>query len=278
MSSDITIMLVDNGSIKPAATLMLRELAENLSRKSKYKIHAVSLRHADCINSDQLEGKSAHTFVPFLTQKLQSGKHKFILLPLFFSESSAVTSFVPEQIKLLEAQFGEIHLTIADVVYPLPEGDSRLVTILFDYIQQRIKSISDKQNIVLVDHGSPSPKVTAVRQHIAAALQQQIDDIVIEQAVMERGTEYDFNGPLLESWLTEKAIKGEKNAIIALMFFLPGKHAGEAGDIEKICERIKKQYPEFNIHIAPLIAEHAELIEILFSRLKVAVTRVAKLN
>ena len=271
MLSDVTIMLVDNGSVKPAATLQLRQLAESLSQQTKRKVHAVSLRHADRISSDDLDGRSAQTLVPFLQQQLRGGINRFILLPLFFAESGALTSFVPEQVKLLEGEFGKIELTIADVVYPLPDGDKRLVTILFDFIQRSIKKqSSEKQNIVLVDHGSPSPKVTAVRQHIAIELQKYFSSVSIEQAVMERrgGAEYDFNGPLLEDWLKQKAIQGEKSAIVVLMFFLPGRHAGKGGDIEKICGRIRQEHPEFDIQITPLVANHAKLIEILQARLQ----------
>lgn len=265
------ILLVDNGSLNPAATLKLRQLAKSLGQQSGRQVQAVSLRHADRINSDKLEGKSAQTLIPLLTQQLRAGHKQFILLPLFFAENAAITSFIPDQQKLLEAEFGEIELTIANVVYPLPEGNSRLVTMLFDFIHQlKCKKLSDQQSIVLVDHGSPSPKVTAVRQHIAAALQKQFDGVSIEQAVMERrdGAEYDFNGPLLENWLIEKAGQGETAAIVVMLFFLPGRHAGKAGDIETICHRVKQQYPAFSIYKTPLIAEHSQLVTILNSRLQ----------
>ena len=269
MQSNVTIMLVDNGSVKPAATLMLRQLAEKLSNKCGQLVSPASLRHADRINSDKLDGSLALTFTPFLTERLEAGCKKFRLIPLFFSQSGAITSFVPEQINLLERQYGGIDLTVTDVVYPLPEGDSRLVDILFGNIQQSIKeSGSGNQNIVLVDHGSPSKEVTAVRQQLASKLQLKFKDVVIDQAVMERreGSEYDFNGPLLEQWLEEKANQGEKSAIVALMFFLPGRHAGVGGDIENICFRIEQRHPNFKIHITPLVGEHAGLIDILFSK------------
>jgi len=215
--------------------------------------------------------------VPFLTKQLQSGNNKFLILPLFFARSSALTSFVPEQIKLLEAEFGKIELTVADVVYPLPQGENGLVSILSDYIQQlRNKDLPDKQSIVLVDHGSPSPKVTAVRQHIAKILQQQLEYITIEQAVMERreGSKYDFNGPLLESWLARKATQGEKTAIVVMLFFLPGKHAGAGGDIEGICRNIERKYPGFSIKITPPVAEHAGLVDLLQARLQALLKEV----
>ncbi|MCP4273186.1 MAG: cobalamin biosynthesis protein CbiX [Gammaproteobacteria bacterium] len=270
MHSDVTIMLVDNGSVKPEATLQLRRLAESLGNNCEQKVFPVSLRHADRINSDYLGEKPASTLVPFLSERLKAGFNQFILIPLFFAESGALTFFVPEQLELLERQFGKIELTVSDVIYPLPEGDNRLVNILFDHIQQLIKKdTSVKYDIVLVDHGSPSKKVTAVRQHVAAALQPKFNDVVIEQAVMERrdGELYDFNGPLLEQWLERKAAKGEKSVIVVLMFLLPGRHAGNGGDIEMICHRIERQYPGFKVNITPLVAAHAGLLQILQSRL-----------
>ncbi|MBT3203329.1 MAG: cobalamin biosynthesis protein CbiX [Gammaproteobacteria bacterium] len=273
MRSDVTIMLVDNGSVKPEATLQLRRLAESLGNNCEQKVFPVSLRHANRINSDFLNGKPASTLVPFLSERLKAGFNQFILIPLFFTESGALTSFVPEQLELLERQFGKIDLTVTDVIYPLPEGDNRLVNILFDHVLQQIRNdTSVKHNIVLVDHGSPSQKVSAVRQHVAAALQSKFNDVVIEQAVMERreGEQYDFNGPLLDQWLEQKATHGELSAIVVLMFFLPGSHAGDGGDIENICHGIKQQHPDFNIYITPLVAENAGLIDILLCRVLAA--------
>jgi len=45
---------------------------------------------------------------------------------------------------------------------------------------------------------------------------------------MERreGKQYDFNGPLLEQWLEQKVARGEKSAIVALMFFYQGGMQG----------------------------------------------------
>ena len=91
---------------------------------------------------------------------------------------------------------------------------------------------------------------------------------------MERceGAEYDFNGGLLENWLQQKAAQGEASAIVVMMFFLPGRHAGKGGDIEQICDRVKQQYTEFAIYTTPLISGHAGLIELLQARLAGSLT------
>ena len=132
---------------------------------------------------------------------------------------------------------------------------------------------SSLKNIVLVDHGSPSPQITAVRNAVADHLQAKLGNVKLEQAVMERreGKQYDFNGELLEDWLMAKAEQGmsgeESSAIVALLFSLPGRHAGEGGDIATICESVMQRYPNFKIGISPLVGEHPLLLEILADRL-----------
>lgn len=266
------ILLVDNGSIRPAATLQLRLLAKKLSDESHLPVQPVSLQHADKIPAEDLDGLPAQIFRDFMSQQLLLGHREFILLPLFFSKSKALTSFIPAEIKSLKDTFDEFSLTIADVIYPLPQGEELLSHIIYEHIINTANSQNlQLKNIVLVDHGSPSPHVTKVRTHLADTIDKKFpDELNLEQAVMERreGPEYDFNGQLLETWLTQKAISGEQSAIVSLMFFLAGRHAGEGGDIVDICQSVMSNYPEFKIAICPLISDHDLLITILNSRIK----------
>jgi sirohydrochlorin ferrochelatase len=267
-----TIMLADNGSSRPAATLQLRQLASRLSQQSGKTVHPVSLQHADKIGSDRLEGIPAQLLKPFMDAHLQQGEREFVLLPLFFGPSKAISSYVPQQFELLTRQHGEFTLHIAEPVYPLPQGEPVLVNIIYEHILQTAMQQSlELNNIVLVDHGSPQPQVTAVREHLVQQIQQRLPQSVkLEQAVMERRAQaaYDFNGELLQHWLIKKAQSGETSAIVALQFFLPGSHAGVGGDIVEICQQVMQQYPAFRIAICPLIAEHAALTDILLARLQ----------
>ena len=263
-----TILLVDNGSLRPNATKGLRGLANRLSKEAGLEIHPVSLKHADGIPAAELGGVAAQIFHDFMTQQLEAGNREFIVLPLFFGNSRALTSFVPEQVAAFKEKYGEFKLDIAQPIYPLPEGESGLTDIIYDHILKTAKTL---KNMVLVDHGSPVPRVTAVRQHVAQSVQQKLpEDALLEQAVMERraGKEYDFNGDLLENWLTQKAQAGETHAAVILMFFLPGSHAGEGGDIIEICETVTSKFPNFKITISPLISEHPAIISILAKRLQ----------
>ena len=265
------ILLADNGSSRASATLQLRELASALGKRVQQQIHAVSFQHANKIPLQEIDNKPAEIFYDFMTAQLSKGERDFILLPLFFGNSKALSSFVPEKVKLLEEKFGPFKLRIANVIYPLPHGEKLLTDIIVEHAvntaQQHQLALN---NIVLVDHGSPVPKVTEVRKHLARSVQQQFTaDTLLEEAVMERreGKEYDFNGELLQNWLTAKAKAGEKSAVVVLLFFLAGRHAGAGGDIVEICQAVKNEHPDFKIAISPLITEHKNLISILQARL-----------
>jgi len=266
------ILLVDNGSSKADATIQLRQLAIKLSDKTGRLIHPVSLQHANKIAAEKIHNIPARVYPEFMAEKLAEGEEEFILLPLFFGNSKALTSFIPEQNALLKQKFGDFSVQVAEVIYPLPEGEPQLAEIIHEHITQTATQHKlPLTNIALVDHGSPVPRVTEVRKHLAKTVQQKLADrATLEQAVMERreGSEYNFNGDLLKTWLLQKAESGESSAIVILMFFLAGRHAGEGGDIVEICEEIKKQYPNFKIAISPLISDHENLISILHSRLK----------
>jgi sirohydrochlorin ferrochelatase len=265
------ILLCDNGSVRANATLQLRQLANNLGEKTGHHIHAVSFKHADRIATAQLHGMPAQVFRGFMTEQLTQGQRDFLLLPLFFGNSKALTSFVPDEVTALKQKFGAFELAIAEVIYPLPQGEPLLTDIIYDHIHDTAdKHHLPLKNLVLVDHGSPIPRVTEVRKHLAQTVQQKLPaGCQLEQAVMERreGKEYDFNGALLEDWLTNKAQAGETSAIVILMFFLAGRHAGEGGDIVEICNTVMDRNPGFKVAISPLITEHPDFVSILQQRL-----------
>jgi len=263
-----TILLSDNGSMQPLATIQLRQLSRLLSEKIGQTVHPVSLQHANKIPADQINGSKALIFSEFIAEKLKEGHRDFLLLPLFFGNSKALSKFVPDEKAHLEQTYGEFDLEIASPVYPLPKGDQRLAKILADHIQQ---TAGELRNVVLVDHGSPVARVTAVRQHLANSIQVQLgDQYQLAEACMERreGKEYDFNGQLLQDWLTEQANRQSAGAVVAMMFFLPGRHAGAGGDIAEICQSVMDKHPGFKVVVTPLISEHPDFVALLARRYK----------
>ena len=265
-----TIMLVDNGSVRANATLQLRSISEALSEYSGLIIHPVSLQHADKISAEELNQKPANIFSTFMSSQLTKGETDFIVLPLFFGPSKAISSAIPEQVQQLKQKFGDFNLHVADTIYPLPAAEIKLIELLASLTLDCTHTTEFKNpRCVLVDHGSPSPAVTKVREHITQALQATLPDISIDQAVMERrsGKEYDFNGQLLEDWLKSQAEAGTNEIIVIQLFFLPGRHAGPGGDIEQICVKALTENPGTRIVATALVSEHPLILEILRDRL-----------
>lgn len=266
------ILLVDNGSRRAAATLQLRQLARCVSEQVGRVVHPVSLQHADDIDPAELAGVPAQTFTAFLAGCLDAGEREFCVVPLFFGASRALTSFIPQQLAVLREQYGEFACHITDVTYPLPEGDARLVVILEELVRD-IAADNDMplQHVVLVDHGSPLPEVTAVRCQIAGELQRLLGgQVQLHQSVMQSPsvTQSERQDELLTQTLQRLIDEGVQEMVVSLMFFLPGRHAGVAGDIERICFDRVASNPGVKILTAPLLGEHPGLVDILASRIR----------
>ena len=91
---------------------------------------------------------------------------------------------------------------------------------------------------------------------------------------MERreGEAYAFNDPLLEKLGEVDHFAGGR-LILAMFFLLPGRHAGEGGDVAEICDALISDGDFDQIHNTPLLGEHPMLLEILEDRLQDALSR-----
>jgi sirohydrochlorin ferrochelatase len=271
------ILLIDNGSSRPESTLNLRRLAQTLSLVSGQMIHPVSLMHANKAPISALNQQAADILQPYLEQQLQAGQRHFLIIPVFYGLSRALTSFVPDLQNKLQAEYGEFHVQIADVLCPLPNGEPRLVELLCDliaYTERRLALFVE--HIFFADHGSPIPAVTQVRQWLAGQLREQLPNKTLLECVMERrsGQVYDFNGALLDQQLRHVAAKintdesiNQRMFIVSLLFTSAGTHAGAGGDIEQICAAVMRDYPHIHIHTTPLVGDHPLLIDILQQRM-----------
>ncbi len=266
----MAILLIDNGSTRAASTLHLRVLAECLTTRIGDTVYAVSLQHAHRVDPVELQGKPADVFPDFLQRQLQAGIRDFKILPLFFALSRALTSFVPQEADKLRSWYGSFSYSLSDVLCPLPDGEPRLVQILYAHAVYTAETHDlPLQNLVLVDHGSPEERVTRVRNHLAQQLRARLDEgVLLAEAVMERrpGKQYDFNGPLLSDCLDEMASSGAASAIVVMQFLLPGRHAGPGGDVADICRKAMQDHPGFQVVTSPLVGEHPLLLDILASR------------
>lgn len=265
MAAPLTVLL-DNGSLEPAATRRLRELAAALGDRLGEPVAPVSLLHSSGIAADLLDGKPAEILEPFLGRQLASGREEFLVVPLFFGPSRALTQYLPERVAQLRGRHPRLRLRLAA---PLAEAqDTRLARLLADHVRQT----GGAGRVALVDHGSPAREVTEVRDRLARQLAAELGpDHEVAAASMERreGAEYDFCEPLLERLLARPGWR-EGAVTVAMQFLLPGRHAGPEGDVAQICRRAEAAAPGLRTRLTPLVAEHPLLLEILADRARAA--------
>ncbi len=263
-------LLVDNGSLEPAATLALRELATRLSEQLGPDIEPVSMLHSHKIESGKLEGASATIVEPYLREQLEAGETEFTMLPLFIGPSRAITEYLPRVIEKLRADFPPLNVKIAPPLYR--DGDPRLGQMLADRVRDQLANLSgDDQSVrvALVDHGSPCEAVTAVRNALADQLVRELGPAVDQVAPcsMERraGSEYDFNEPLLKTLLASEGWC-DSTVIVAQLFLVPGRHAGLDGDVAQICADAERANPDLRTIRTAVLATHPKMLEILTDR------------
>ncbi len=262
------IFLVDNGSLRPDATIALRGLAATLTRQREQRVEAVSLLHSHKIPDDQLGGVPATIVKRRMRELIAAGQREFVMLPLFLGPSLAITDYLPSIVSELSQQHSDLRVMIAapvagdDVLRP----DARLARMLADHLELYLADAGDAK-IALVDHGTPIRPVNALRDAVAAQLAHRLGRAV-QACSMERreGPEYAFNEPLLEHLGAVEEYRGS-HLLLAMFFLLPGRHAGAGGDVAEIVEGLVERGEFRRVQISPLLGEHPLLLEILSDRL-----------
>jgi sirohydrochlorin ferrochelatase len=276
MTAGPLTILLDNGSLEPAATLALRDLAGHLSSRLGLTVEPVSLLHSSGIAAEKIGGQPAEILVPALERRLAAGRREFVIVPLFFGPSRALTDYLPENLARLRAKFPALTVRLAPPLHAAGEG--RLARILADNITVVLEAETSRASslpqfapvrVALVDHGSPVAAVTAVRDELASELAALLGPRVaaVAPCSMERRPEptYDFNDPLLAKLLATPPWT-ESRVIVALQFLSPGRHAGPAGDVAKICAEAEAAHPKLKTRMTGLVGTHPLLIDILADR------------
>jgi len=268
MSAGPPTLLVDNGSLQPAATLALRDLAAKLSLRIEQPVEAVSLLHSSGIAPELLGGKPAEILFPALERRLAEGVNEFVVVPLFFGPSQALTVYLPDNVARLQKKFPALRVTQAPHLHTT--NDDRLARILADQVRAEIDPLDTAAvRVALVDHGSPVELVTGVRNELAVQLAEQLGPLVamVAPCSMERRPDpaYDFCDPLLGKLLATPPWSAGR-VIVAMQFLLPGRHAGPNGDVAEICHAAETTHPSLKTTMTKLVAEHPLLVEILADR------------
>jgi sirohydrochlorin ferrochelatase len=274
---DPSIVLLDNGSLRPAAVLALRCAAAALMKRTGLAVAPVSLLHSHKIPDDELAGQSALIFEPWLRSRAEAGLREFLIVPYFLGPSRALTEYLLARVENLRGRWPDLDVRIAD---PLGVGGAeslgKLAAILEDRVRSellRLTSAGERPAVAMVDHGSPEPKVAAVRNAVAADLRKRLGNAVrvVEPCSMERreGDKYAFTDPLLAALLDRPQF--DHGSVIVPMFFLsPGRHAGPDGDVARICHEAEARHVNLHVTMTELLGGHPALLEMLADRLTAA--------
>lgn len=265
------ILLVDNGSLEPVATLGLRELARRLAQRVGRDVQPGSLLHANKVPAAQLGGEPAVIAEDFLRAQLAAGETEFVILPLFFGPSRAVSEYLPSVIAKLQAAHPALRVRVAPVLYRA--GETALAGMLANRVREVLAenfTRDEPVRVALVDHGSPVREVAGVRDEVAAQLARELGDAVaaVVPCSMERrpGAGYEFNEPLLATLLARAPFNAGP-VVVAQLFLQPGRHAGDAGDIAQICRAAEAVSPSLRIVRTAPLGTHPCLVELLARRI-----------
>lgn len=264
------VLLVDYGSLEAASTLGLRAIAERLGRALGCAVAPVSLCHADAIPAAFLGGRAAEVLEIALARRALEGVDRFLVIPLLFGPSEALTDRIPACVKRFKARFPQIQVRLARCLVAVGDKtDDRVAAIIETRVRAKMDGAAPRPAVLLVDHGSPERAVTLVRDHLAARLAVRLGASVsgVRAASMERrpGAAYDFNEPSLDRALDESDARVGQ-VIIAMQFLLPGRHAGPNGDIARICAAARRRHPGLRVALTDLVGSHPELIALLADR------------
>jgi sirohydrochlorin ferrochelatase len=244
-------ILCDNGSLNPAATLRLRQLAAALSNRLGRPVDPVSVLHSDKVDPALLKGDKAETFETYARRAKAEGIDALEIFPLFIGPSLAVTEYLPERAAAVGITL------VTRPVLAAPGREEACCDLLLDNLRATGWT-NGSGTVLLCDHGSPLPAVAAVREDLAARLRRRLglraDELI--GCAMERraGPDYAFNEPMLAD-----AIRGASGkAVILMLFLLPGRHAGAGGDVARLCA--ENAPAGLSWTVSPLLGDHPGLM------------------
>jgi hypothetical protein len=263
-------LLADNGSLEAQATLSLRKSAHIVGLLAGVDVCPVSLLHSSKVDPQLLDGIKAEIMEDFLAGTGAQSAQELRVLPFFFGPSRALTEWLPEKLEQWKSERDGRSFRILDCLYQ--SGDTRLAVALEDLCLQAInRNELKKPFLALVDHGTPVFDVHRVREEVGEELKERMADRIsgFSTCSMERreGDEYDFNEPLLENLLDEKTEEFEE-VLVAQLFLFPGRHAGEGGDLDRICSSFADSSPSHRLVRTDLLGAHPSVLEILLERIE----------
>jgi sirohydrochlorin ferrochelatase len=287
-------ILLDNGSLRAASVVSLRDIAARVSARAGCRVVATSARISDRIPAGEVakeaaaaaggDGAPADVLATAVARLWGEGYTHFLILPAFLGPSDTLSQFVPEVMAAARAA-GRAGLSYSVAGHMVQGGgsDTRVARAVADRVRalMAVEGLGGSPPAVAVcDHGSPSPAVTAVRDHIAAQVRAELAPLAVTACSMERRPDpaYDFNEPTLEHLLRAPGYSSG-TVVVAMLFISPGKHAGAGGDVATIIAAAEAEAAAegrtLRAIMTPLLGTHEALVDVLVDRLREAQARDA---
>ena len=273
------VVLLDHGSKRPEAHRALADAARSLHLLTQRPVHPASLKFANLLQPPQNQlnencSPPPNSLQLTLRKIAEKGDSRVAIVPLFLAPNDGLQAAVDEHLGKLTSEGLSLQVmvgkSLVDDNTPDDNGvASAMVSNILDIARE--KKISEPLKVVVLDHGTPSRRVNAVRELLTRQVSELLGSraAVVAGASMERREEsvYDFNEPLLERVFDSQGLCSG-DVIIALGFMLPGRHAGPGGDIEEILRAVKLQRPSLRLHVLPLLGTMPSIHKLLRDRVK----------
>ena len=254
-------LLTDNGSIRASSALALRSAAEELATRTGQQ--------------EQLGGIPALRLRDhLLSGEVQDGR-RVVILPYFLAKGGAIAQLLDKALAEICKERPSLVVHTAPFLFEETGPDQE---ILARACAARIEELMEPTDttppsIILVDHGSPYPIAAQIRNFVAGQVQAFLHDRArcVLPASMERreGTQYDFTAPLLADALRRPELHSNP-LILCYFFLLPGRHAGEGGDVADIIAAARQEFPDLDIRATRLLGDHPLILEALTKRIHTA--------
>ncbi len=255
----MTVALIDNGSLEPAATLNLRAVAAALSASVDVPVHPVSWKHSDRIPLAALAGDApGTTLAPFVRAQLAAGERHFVFVPFFVSAQGAIGSALRTDLERLQCEQASTGLPEFTFAFTTSLADSGAIAkIVAARVRETISVAAlERPPVIVVDHGGPSPASAALRNRVADDVRTLLGaEIAALAAASMEGAAHAHNHPLLAAQLRAAGFD-HGDVIVALLFLSPGRHAGPGGDIAQLCGAAETAAPALRCHLTDLVGPH----------------------
>ncbi|EDQ90088.1 uncharacterized protein MONBRDRAFT_31996 [Monosiga brevicollis MX1] len=287
------VILVDNGSLRAASFRSLMRsahlLAQRLDPREVATVVPASLRFSDRIKPSALNGARGEVLTHAVQRALDAGYQTIVITPFFIAPSDQLRGTIPTMLQPLirsreEPDTAPPRVVVARALVDPEDGqnDQRIARALCDNVLATLDEHDWRQRpctVAVVDHGSPTPAVTHVRNLLGTWVRDQLHQHMAQAPAvvacsMERrpDPEYDFNEPLLESLPQRGLLPPGHALVVAYAFLSPGRHAGKGGDIDQIIKAMLMGPEAASLNSAPavfktnLLGQHPIVIDILRDR------------